>query len=165
MVLSVFGVTDRSVRPHMTRPIYHYHPVRMTDGGFRTLIPCGPHDGKKIDFCPTPRGQLGFPKTHGELREIKEFADGQVRHDQWKKRWLWTGHVLERHKFTPSDETRDERDGVGVDRTVKRLERERETTPEGTQKGESIPLLLSTDKVFVLHPRWVCVFPVFPTHK
>ena len=34
-VLSVFGVTERSVRPRMPRPIYLYHPVRMTDGGFR----------------------------------------------------------------------------------------------------------------------------------
>ncbi len=34
-VLSVFGVTERPVRPRMPRPIYLYHPVRMTDGGFR----------------------------------------------------------------------------------------------------------------------------------
>ena len=34
-VLSVFGVTERPVRPHMPRTIYLYHPVRMTDGGFR----------------------------------------------------------------------------------------------------------------------------------
>jgi hypothetical protein len=72
---------------------------------------------KKIDFCPTmedpggtkwthlpttrteqqymdtwrrktPRGQLGFPKTRGELRELKEFADEQVRHDHWETHWL-----------------------------------------------------------------------------
>jgi hypothetical protein len=31
----VFGVTERSVRPRIPRPIYLDHPVRMTDGGFR----------------------------------------------------------------------------------------------------------------------------------
>ena len=34
-VLSVFGVTDRSVRSRIPRSIYLHHPVRMTDGGFR----------------------------------------------------------------------------------------------------------------------------------
>ncbi len=34
-VLSVFGVTELTVRPHIPSPIYLYHPVRMTDGGFR----------------------------------------------------------------------------------------------------------------------------------
>ena len=36
---------------------------------------------------------------------------------------------------------------------------------EGTQDQESIPLLCSTGKVFVLRPQWVCEFPVFPTQK
>ena len=36
---------------------------------------------------------------------------------------------------------------------------------EGTQEQESIPLLCSTGKVFVLRPQWVCEFPVFPTQK
>ena len=53
-------------------------------------------------------GQLGFPKTHNELREIKEFVDWQVRRDQWKKRWLWKDRVEERLQFTRSDEVRDE---------------------------------------------------------
>ena len=75
----------------------------------------------------TPRGQLGFPKTWDELRKFKEFADRQVRCDQWKKRSLWTTRVEERFQFTRSDEARDERTGVGSARTVKRLERERET--------------------------------------
>ncbi len=56
----------------------------------------------------TPRGQLGFPKTRGELRELKEFTDMKVRGDQWKKRWLWKTRVEERLQFTRSDEARDE---------------------------------------------------------
>ena len=34
-VLFVFGVTERTVRPRIPRSIYLYHPVRMTEGGFR----------------------------------------------------------------------------------------------------------------------------------
>ena len=71
----------------------------------------------------TPRGQLGFPKARGELRELKEFADGQVQVDQWKKRWLWKTRVLERQHFTCSDEARDKRAGVGAVCAAKRLER------------------------------------------
>ena len=56
----------------------------------------------------TPRGQLGFPKTRGKLRELNEFPDRQVRLDQWKTRWLWKGRVVERQQFTRSDEARDE---------------------------------------------------------
>jgi hypothetical protein len=37
----------------------------------------------------TPRGQLGFSKTHGEFRDLKEFGDQKVWDDQWKNRWLW----------------------------------------------------------------------------
>ena len=44
-VLSVFGVTEWSVRGRIPRPIYLYHVVRMTDGGFDTLIPAGTDDG------------------------------------------------------------------------------------------------------------------------
>jgi hypothetical protein len=51
-VLSVFGVTERPVRARMTRPIYLYHPVRMTDGGFGTLIPAGTDDGWGILALP-----------------------------------------------------------------------------------------------------------------
>ena len=72
----------------------------------------------------TPRGQLGFPKTRYELREIKEFADRQVRCDQWKKRYLWKARVEERLQFTHSNEDREERSGVGAARSAKRLERE-----------------------------------------
>ena len=79
----------------------------------------------------TPRGQLGFPKTRDEFRELKEFADGQVRCDQWKKSWLWKDRVEERQQFTRSDESRDERPGVGAVRVVKRLEREREAEAGG----------------------------------
>ena len=64
--------------------------------------------------------------------------DRRVRGDQWKKSWLWKTRFLERQQFTCSDETRDERAGVGVSLTVKRLERERETgrlSSEGTQRG------------------------------
>ena len=71
----------------------------------------------------TPRGQLGFPKTRDELRELKEFADRQVRCDQWKKRWLWKARVEERLQFTRSDEARDERAGIVAARAAKRLER------------------------------------------
>jgi hypothetical protein len=79
----------------------------------------------------TPRGQLGFPKTRNELRELKEFADWQVRGDQWEKRWLWKARVEERLQFTRSDEARDERAGVGAARAAKRLEREREAAARG----------------------------------
>jgi hypothetical protein len=79
----------------------------------------------------TPRGQLGFPKTLDELRELKEFADRQVRCDQWNKRWLWKARVEERLQFTRCDEARDERAGVGAARTTKRLERERKTEAGG----------------------------------
>ena len=44
-VLSVFWLTARSVHPRMPRPIYLYHLVRMTDGGFWPLIPSGPDGG------------------------------------------------------------------------------------------------------------------------
>jgi hypothetical protein len=79
----------------------------------------------------TPRGQLGFPKTRDELRELKEFADRQVRCDQWKKRWLWKARVEERLPFTRSDEVRDERSGVVAARAAKRLERDREDAVRG----------------------------------
>ena len=59
----------------------------------------------------TPRGQLGFPKTRFELRDLKEFTDRQVRCDQWKKSWLWKTRVEERIQFTRSDEARNERVG------------------------------------------------------
>jgi hypothetical protein len=83
----------------------------------------------------TPRGQLGFPKTRNELRELKEFADWQVRGDQWKKRWLWKTRVEERLQFTRSDETRDERAAAGAARAAKRLEREREAAAGGYTGG------------------------------
>jgi hypothetical protein len=75
----------------------------------------------------TPRGQLGFPKTLDELRDLKEFTDRQVRCDQWEKRQLWNTHVEESLQFTRRDEARDERTGVGAARAAKCLERERET--------------------------------------
>jgi hypothetical protein len=87
----------------------------------------------------TPRGQLGFPKTRDEWRELKEFADRQVRCDQWKKRWLWKARVEERLQFTRSDEDRDERAGVGAARAAKRLERERETADGGYTGGIIYP--------------------------
>ena len=87
----------------------------------------------------TPRGQLGFPKTRNELRELKEFADWQVRCDQWKKRWLWKARVEERLQFTRSDEARDERAGVGAARAAKRLEREREAAAGGYTGGSIYP--------------------------
>ena len=70
----------------------------------------------------TPRGQLGFPKTQGELWELNEFADRQVRDDLWKKSWLWEAHVLERQQFTCNDEARDEQAGVGAACAAKFLE-------------------------------------------
>ena len=36
VVLSVFWVTERTVCPRMSRPIYLFHAVQMTDGGGRT---------------------------------------------------------------------------------------------------------------------------------
>ena len=87
----------------------------------------------------TPRGQLGFPKTRNELRELKEVADGQVRSHQWKKRWLWKARVEERLQFTRSDEARDERAGVGAARAEKRLEREREAAAGGYTGGSIYP--------------------------
>ena len=87
----------------------------------------------------TPRGQLGFPKTRGELRELKEFADMKVRGDQWKKRWLWKARVEERLQFTRSDEARDERAGVGAARAAKRLEREREAAAGGYTAASIYP--------------------------
>ena len=138
----------------------------MTDGG--VLARPYPSVTKKVDFCPTmegrrrpkwphlpttrtvqqymdawrrktPRGQLGFPKTRDELRELKEFADRQVRCDQWKKRWLWKARVEERLQFTRSDEARDERAGVGAARAAKRLEREREAAAGGYTGGSIYP--------------------------
>jgi hypothetical protein len=87
----------------------------------------------------TPRGQLGFPKTRDELRELKEFSDRQVRSDQWKKRWLWKTRVEERLQFTRSDEAQDERAGVGAARAAKRLEREREAAAGGYTGGSIYP--------------------------
>ena len=87
----------------------------------------------------TPRGQLGFPKTRDELRELKEFADRQVSCDQWKKRWLWKARVEERLQFTHSDEVRDEWAGVGAARAAKRLEREREAAARGYTAASMYP--------------------------
>ena len=87
----------------------------------------------------TPRGQLGFPKTRDELRELKEFADRQVRCDQWKKRWSRKARVEERLQFTRSDEARDERAGVGAARVAKRLEREREAAARGYTAASIYP--------------------------
>ena len=70
----------------------------------------------------TPRGQLGFPKTRGELWELNEFADRQVRDDLKKKSWLWKAHVLERQQFTCNDEARDEQAGVVAACAAKFLE-------------------------------------------
>jgi hypothetical protein len=94
-----------------------------------------------MDACrrKTPRGQLGFPKTRDELRELKEFAEGEVRCDQWKKRWLWKARVEERLQFTRSDEARDERAGVVAARAAKRLEREREAAAGGYTGGSIYP--------------------------
>ena len=111
--------------------IYLYHAVRMTDGGQGRGGPKWPHlpttktAQQYMDAWrrKTPRGQLGFPKTRGELRELKEFADMKVRGDQWKKRWLWKARVEERLQFTRSDEARDERAGIVAARAAKRLER------------------------------------------
>ena len=70
---------------------------------------------------------------------MKEFTDGQVRRDQWKKRWLWMDHVLERQQFTRSDEARNEQAEVGAAHAVKRLERERETASGGYTSGSIYP--------------------------
>jgi hypothetical protein len=43
-----------------------------------------------------------------ETARLKEFADRQVREDQWKKRCLWKVRVEEGQQFTRSDEVRDE---------------------------------------------------------
>jgi len=53
-----FWVAERPVRSRMPRPIYLYHPVRMTDGGFDKLVPSGT-DGMG---GPTPR----FESVMGE---------------------------------------------------------------------------------------------------
>ena len=115
----------------------------------------------------TPRGQLGFPKTRDELRELKEFADMKVRGDQWKKRWLWKARVEERLQFTWSDEpvTSESESVLSAQRNV--LNERGRLQAEGTQERASIPLLFSTGKVFVLRlaTPWVCAFPVFPTNK
>ena len=59
--------------------------------------------------------------------------------DQWKKCWLWNTRVEERIQFTRSDEARDERAGVGADRAVKRLERQRETAARGCTTASIYP--------------------------
>jgi hypothetical protein len=115
----------------------------------------------------TPRGQLGFPKTRDELRELKEFADRQVRCDQWKKRWLWKTREEERIQFTRvmKPVTSGPESVLPAQRNV--LNERGRLQSEGTQQVASIRLLFSTDKVFVLRlaTLWVCVFPVFPTNK
>ena len=110
----------------------------------------------------TPRGQLGFPKTRDELREIKEFADQQVRCDQWKKRSLWKEHVEERLQFTRSDEARDERAGVGAARAVKRLERERETAVGGYTGRSIYPSSIFHWQSFHLSPPLGVCISCFP---
>ena len=106
----------------------------------------------------TPRGQLGFPKTRGEFREFKEFADGQVRSDQWKKRWLWKARVEERLQFTRSDEARDERAGVSAARAAKRLEREREAAAGGYTSASIYPSsVFHLQSVHLSPPVGVCI--------
>jgi hypothetical protein len=91
-------------------------------------------------------------------REIKEFADRQVRCDQWKKRYLWKGRVEERLQFTRSDETRDDRAGVGASRATKRLERERETTVGGYTGGSIYPSsIFHWQSVHLSPPVVVCI--------
>ena len=73
----------------------------MTDGGFWP-VRTRPEKKKKIGFFLTMEGRGGpkwthlttTRKTRGELREHQAFADDQVRHEQWEKRWLWKGRVL-----------------------------------------------------------------------
>ena len=112
----------------------------------------------------TPRGQLGFPKTLNELRELKEFADCQVRCDQWKTRWLWKARMEERLQFTRSDEARDERAGVGAVRAAKRLEREREAAAGGYTGGSIYPSSIFHWQSVRPTPL-VCAYPVSPTKK
>jgi|LauGreDrversion2_3_1035106.scaffolds.fasta_scaffold256421_1 hypothetical protein len=107
----------------------------------------------------TPRGQLGFPKTRNELRELKEVADGQVRSDQWKKRWLWKARVEERLQFTRSDEARDERAGVGAARAAKRLEREREAAAGGYTGGSIYPSSIFHWQSVRPTPAYISSFP------
>jgi len=115
----------------------------------------------------TPRGQLRFPKTRDELREFKEFADRQVRCDQWKKRWLWK--PVWRKGFSSPGVMKPGTSGpesvLPAQRNV--LNERGSLQAEGTHQRTSIRLLLSTGKVFVLRlaTPWVCVFPVFPTNK
>jgi hypothetical protein len=124
-------------------------------------------DGRVHVFRKTPRGQLGFPKTRDELRELKEYADRQVRCDQWKKRWLWKTHEEERIQFTRvmKPVTSGPESMLSAQRNV--LNERGRLQSEGTQQVASIRLLFSTVKVFVLRltTLWVCVFPVFPTNK
>jgi hypothetical protein len=113
----------------------------------------------------TPRGQLGFPKTRDELREVKEFAECDVISGKsvgcgrsvWRKDFSSPG-VMKSVTIGPESVLPAQRNVLN--------ERGR-LLPEGTQYRASIRLLLSTDKVFVLRPvtPWVCVFPVFPTNK
>jgi hypothetical protein len=106
----------------------------------------------------TPRGQLGFPKTRNELRELKEFADWQVPRDQRKKNYLWKTRVEERLQFTRSDEARDERAGVGAVRAAKRLERERETADGGYTGGIIYPSsIFHWESVHLSPPVVVCI--------
>ena len=63
-------------------------------------------------------GQLGFAKTHGELRE---WSKSRVKHDHKNKCWLRKSRRKERQQFIYSDEARDDRVGVGGFRTVKHL--------------------------------------------
>ena len=107
----------------------------------------------------TPRGHLGFPKTRNELREVKEVADGQVRSDQWKKRWLWKVRVEERLQFTRSDEARDERAGVGAARAAKRLEREREAAAGGYTGGSIYPSSIFHWQSVRPTPAYISSFP------
>ena len=119
----------------------------MTDGGQGRGGPKWPHlpttktAQQYMDAWrwKTPRGQLGFPKTRDELRDLKEFADRQVRCDQWKKCWLWKARVEESLQFTRSDEARDERAEVGAARAAKRLEREGQAAAGGYTAASIYP--------------------------
>ena len=78
------GITDGFFWPVSTRPErkkIDFWPTMEDRGGSKwSHLPITRTAQQYMDTWrrTTPRGQLGFPKTHGELLEVKEFSDGQV---------------------------------------------------------------------------------------
>jgi hypothetical protein len=166
VVLSVFGWPERSVRPHMSRPICYImwwpwcwflntytnrNGWRM--GGFGQSVPVRVCKEEKKDFCKTmtDRGwsEWSFP-PYGPYTST--WTHGDDSEDRKGSTWISCGGKTSVHPEWWSPGRVSRRLGVGADHVSKRLEREREGATGGSQQWASIHLIFSTGKVFVLHP-------------